>query len=91
MFSHSPSKDAWWRRSAFPQYEKGVDLTFLIAIMEFLVENIPPDPGIVLCSCFTVIFCSRAWDGKASIKLRCIYMGEQNIWNLCRLKNVDVW
>ena len=48
----------------FPQYENDVDLTFLLAIIEFLVENIPPKPGIVVCSSFTVRFCSCAWDGK---------------------------
>ena len=35
-----------------------------MAIMEFLAENIPPNPGIVVCSGFTVRFCSRAWDEK---------------------------
>ena len=65
VFSPSPSEDACWRHSQFPQYENGVDLTFLIAIIEFLANNIPPSPGIVVCSSFTVIFCSRAWDGKA--------------------------
>ena len=65
VFSPSPSEDAWWRHSPFPQYENGVDLTFLIAIIEFLANNIPPKRGIVVCSSFTVIFCSRAWDGKA--------------------------
>ena len=34
----------------FPQYENGVDLTFLLAIIEFLAVNIPPKPGIVACS-----------------------------------------
>ena len=81
MFSPSPGKDAWWRHSPFSQDENGVDLTFLMAIIEFLAGNISPNPGIVVCSSFTVRFCSRAWNGKALIKLRCIYMGEQNIWN----------
>ena len=47
----------------FPQDENGVDLTFFM-ITEFLAENILPNPGIVVCSSFTVRFCSYAWDGK---------------------------
>ena len=65
VFSPSPGKDAWWRHSPFPQYENGVDLTFLMAIIELLAENVPPNPGIVACSGFTVRFCSRAWERKA--------------------------
>ena len=65
MFSPSPGKDAWKRHSPFPQDENGVDLTFLMAIIEFLAGNIPPNPGIVVCNSFTVRFCSRAWNGKA--------------------------
>ena len=38
----------------FSQYENGADLTFLLAIIEFLTENIPPNLGIVVCSSFTV-------------------------------------
>ena len=92
MFSPSPGKDAWWRHSPFPQYENSVDLTFPMAIMEFLAENIPPNPGVVVYSSVTVRFCSRAWDGKELTS--CAFICGSKIYGTIPsllIENVEIW
>ena len=90
MFSPSPGKDAWWRHSAFPQYENSVDLTFLITIIEFFVKNTPPNSGIVVCH----ILWPCMMDGNKALNSAVHLNGGVKYMELphyCRLKNVQIW